>query len=109
MVKDSIFLHNHPTGTTIPRQDVRFLSTYDPAEVRVSARKAKFILDRPVDGWPANTWDVYEAAFRIEVGRHKKDYESGTVKVRLFNLRTYKDTIKRFVRELGIDYREETF
>ena len=109
MVKDSIFLHNHPTGTTLSRQDVYFLSEYDPAEVRICTAKARFILYRPVGGWSEDTWAAYNRAFRIEAGRHKKDYESGKITEKTLDSRTYKDTMKRFVRELGIDYREETF
>lgn len=109
MMKNSVFLHNHPRGNTISRQDARMIFEHDIAQMRIATAKGRFVLQRPEGGWPGNAWEEWQRCFRIEGGRHKKDFESGKISEKQLDLRTYRDTMNRFVKELHLDYREEPF
>ena len=109
LIKDSIFIHNHPGGKTFSRADIRFVEDLNPFEFRVVTRSKRYILRRQADTWPRQFYASYLAAFSIVGGRLSRELKHGKIDQAAFNSRLYLDTMKRFAKEKSLDYREEDF
>jgi len=61
LIRNSIWIHNHPQGSPPSRWDLVAAETYNPAEMWVSSKKGVLRLIRPEDGWPSRA--LLEAAY----------------------------------------------
>jgi len=51
MMEDGIFTHNHPEGSALSLQDMKFAAKNNLFQMRAVAKKTVYILSRPEGGW----------------------------------------------------------
>lgn len=106
LIENFVFVHNHPSNFSFSRQDVVFISAFNPAQARIITPSRRIVLNRPTDGWPDEFEEAWNEAFQVTYERRVNSYRWGIMSERQFSRYVYRRTMRRVARDLQMDYTE---
>lgn len=103
LIKDSVFIHNHPNDGAFSIADVRLIQNFDPVEFRAVGPSKRYVLKRPEGGWPKDlvkTWITNADRELNELKKKNVPPEKAVPRARV-------EAMKRIAKTLKLVYLQE--
>ncbi|MFZ3171958.1 MAG: hypothetical protein WA118_08265 [Carboxydocellales bacterium] len=111
---DNTFTHNHPGGTSLSPADIAVATTWNLKEIRAVGSQYKYSVVRPPQGWSRDDWDntikpaVDKYDFLVKQ-KFTKAIRDGELSIPDAEMRHWHEVWTRVSRELGLDYKRESW
>jgi hypothetical protein len=109
LLADSIFVHNHPGGSSFSDADLRFTCENNIAEMRGITSGRRYILRRPGGGWDSDYWwfvlgDSHKKHLLDVSAEYRNTIVSGTMTRDEARRDRWHEAMTRTADELGLEY-----